>query len=96
MFFKNPSSGLPGGQSLNICLIMQGTWVRSLVQEDHTCRGASTVVPPTTEPEFQSPCSTAREAAAREALNLNREEPPLAPTREKPSNEDPAQPKTKK
>ena len=28
-------------QWLRICLPMQGTWVRALVQEDPTCRGAT-------------------------------------------------------
>ena len=28
-------------QWLRICLPMQGTWVRFLVQEDPTCRGAT-------------------------------------------------------
>ena len=28
-------------QWLGVCLPMQGTWVRSLVQEDPTCRGAT-------------------------------------------------------
>ena len=28
-------------QWLRICLPVQGTWVRALVQEDHTCHGAT-------------------------------------------------------
>ena len=28
-------------QWLRICLLMQGTWVRALVWEDPTCRGAT-------------------------------------------------------
>jgi len=28
-------------QWIRICLLMQGTWVQSLVQEDSTCRGAT-------------------------------------------------------
>ena len=28
-------------QWLRICLLMQGTWVRALVWEDPTCRGAA-------------------------------------------------------
>ena len=28
-------------QLLRICLPMQGTWVRALVREDPTCRGAT-------------------------------------------------------
>ena len=83
MFFKNPSSGLPGSQSLSICLIMQGTWVRSLVWEDHICRGASTVVPPTTEPEFQSPCFTAIEAAAMRSPHTSTERSLRLPQLEK-------------
>ena len=28
-------------QWLRVCLLMRGTWVRSLVQEDSTCKGAT-------------------------------------------------------
>ena len=28
-------------QWLRVCLLMQGTWVRALVWEDPTCRGAT-------------------------------------------------------
>ena len=31
-------------QWLGVCLPMQGTWVRALVQEDPTCRGATRLV----------------------------------------------------
>ena len=31
-------------QWLRICLPMQGTWVRALVREDPTCRGATKTV----------------------------------------------------
>ena len=31
-------------QWLRICLLMQGTWVRALVQEDPTCCGATKLV----------------------------------------------------
>ena len=34
-------SGFPVGPVVKIYLSMQGTWVQSLVQEDHTCHGAT-------------------------------------------------------
>ena len=33
--------GFPGGTVVENCLPMQGTWVRALVWEDPTCRGAT-------------------------------------------------------
>ena len=40
--FKSPPLGTSlGAQWLRICLPMQGTWVRALVQEDPTCRRAT-------------------------------------------------------
>ena len=39
-------------QWLRICLPMQGTWVRALVWEDPTCRGATRPCTTTTEPEL--------------------------------------------
>ena len=60
---------------------MLGTRVRSLVQEDPTCRGAIQPVSPpalTTEPVFLS-----REATAMRSLcTAAREETPLAATKE--------------
>ena len=39
---KKAEEGFPGGAVIKrICLPMQGTRVRSLVQEDPTCRGAT-------------------------------------------------------
>ena len=39
---KNPPAGASlAAQWLRICLPMQGTWVRALVWEDPTCRGAT-------------------------------------------------------
>ena len=39
-------------QWITICLLVQGTWVQSLVQEDCTCRGAcsATTAPTRLEP----------------------------------------------
>ena len=40
--YKNPQEGASlVVQWLRICLPMQETWVRALVQEDPTCRGAT-------------------------------------------------------
>ena len=41
---KSPIGGLPVVQWLRICLAMQGTPVRSLVQEDPTCRVATKAI----------------------------------------------------
>ena len=50
-------------QCLGIRLPMQGTRVRSLVQEDPTCYGATEPVhATTTEPELYSPQATTTEA----------------------------------
>ena len=39
---KNPPAGASlAAQWLRVCLPMQGTWVRALVWEDPTCRGAT-------------------------------------------------------
>ena len=38
-------------QWLRICLPMQGTWVRALVREDPSCRGATKPVPQLLKPE---------------------------------------------
>jgi len=50
-------------QWLRTCLAMQGTPVRSLVQEDPTCKGATK--PELLSPRTWSPCPTAREATSR-------------------------------
>ena len=39
--FKTLSWASLVAQWLRICLLMQGTWVRALVWEDPTCRGAT-------------------------------------------------------
>ena len=39
--FKQKIWDFPGGAVVKICLPMQGTWVRTLVQEDPTCHGAT-------------------------------------------------------
>ena len=46
---------------------MQGTWVRSLLQEDPTCHGAIKLVRHWS-PHTQSPCSATREATAVRSL----------------------------
>ena len=82
-------------QWLRICLAMQGTWIRSLVQEDSTCCGAAKPTHHnywacTLEPSLCNAKLPQAEACAlqwRVAL--------ARPTREDPhthSNEDPAQP----
>ena len=38
---KSSSGASLVAQWLRICLLMQGTWVRALVWEDPTCRGAT-------------------------------------------------------
>ena len=39
--FKSSTGTSLMAQWLRICLLMQGTWVRALVREDPTCRGAA-------------------------------------------------------
>ena len=39
--FKTSKRASLVAQWLRICLLMQGTWVRALVWEDPTCRGAA-------------------------------------------------------
>ena len=39
--YKTASGASLVAQWLRICLLMQGTWVRALVWEDPTCRGAA-------------------------------------------------------
>ena len=60
-------------QWLRICLPIQGTWVRALVQEDPTCRGATKPVhynqllslrSRAREPQLLSPRATTTEACA--------------------------------
>ena len=81
-----------------ICLLMQGIWVQSLIQEDPTCWGA-------TKPVYLNYRTCALESMLhkkrshrKEKPTLhNEEQPPLATARESPvhSNEDPANPKIK-
>ena len=40
-YIKRGCQDFPGGEWWRILLPMQGTWVRSLVQEDSTCHGAA-------------------------------------------------------
>ena len=63
-------------QWLRVYLLMKGTWVRSLVQEDPTCAGQLDSCTTATEPtytEHESPCST-REAAAVRSPSTTKEE----------------------
>ena len=62
---------------------MQGTWVRALAREDHTCRGATKPVCQTIEPVFKSPQTkllslhaTTTEARTLRARALQQEKPP--------------------
>ena len=97
-------------QWLRIRLPMQGTQVRSLVQEDPTCRGTTEAPVPqllspcsrTWEPQLLQPTHPRALAAQQkslqeEALVWRLERSPCLPRLEKArSNEDPAQPKTNK
>ena len=85
------------GQWLEICLPMQGTWVRSLVQEDSTCCWATkpmchnhwslSALEPVHYPERSH-------RNERPALHSLRVVPPRCNLRKPPcSSEDPAQPK---
>ena len=61
-------------QWLRVCLPMQGTWVRALVWEDPTCRGATG--PWAREPQLLtlrvwSLCSATREAATVRGLRTS-------------------------
>ena len=73
---------------------MQWTRVRSLVQEDPTCPGATKPVLCNCWARTLEPCSVTRKAATMRSLcTATREQPRLAAARESPhvcSNEDPA------
>ena len=85
-------------QWLRICLPMQGTQVRALVQKDPTCRGATKLpCATTTEPALQSSRTTTTEPTRlgpvlhhkrshrnEKPAHHNKEQPPPAPTRESP------------
>ena len=71
-------------QWLRICLPMQGTQVRALVQEDPTCQGATKPVHQpqllslhsrAREPQLLSPHATTTEAHAPRAHALQQEKP---------------------
>ena len=65
---------------------MQRIWVRSLVQEDSPCQGATkTMLYIYGSPQAQSPCSKIREATMRSSYSAAREQLPLASARESPS-----------
>ena len=61
-------------QWLRIRLPIQGTQVRSLVQEDPTCRGATNLCVTTTKPVLQSPRATTTEAHVPRARALQQRE----------------------
>ena len=71
-------------QWLRIHLPMQGTWVRALVRQDPTCRGATgpmrhnllSLRSRACEPQLLSPCATTTEAHAPRAHALQQEKPP--------------------
>ena len=75
-------------QWLRICLPMQGTWVRALVWEDPTCRGATRPVSHNTEPVHLEPVLRDKRGHDNERPARRDEEwPPLATTRESPRTE---------
>ena len=75
-------------QWLRICLPMQGTWVRALVWEDPTCRGATRPVSHTTEPaRLELVLRNKRGHDSERPAHCDEEWPPLAATRESPCTE---------
>ena len=70
---------------------MQGSWVRSLVQGDATCRGTTAGAPQLLEPELLEPvlCNEKPEQATESSPRLHAWRKPAH------SSEDPAQPKIK-
>ena len=78
-------------QWLRIRLPVQGTWVRSLVQEDPTCRGATKPVrhnywarvPQLLKPTRLEPCSATREATAMRSPRTTKKSSPRSPQLEK-------------
>ena len=83
-------------QWLRICLPMQGTWVRSLAREDHTCHGATKPMcykywacaleaasHNYWSPHAYSPCSATREATALRSPSTARKSSPRSPQLEK-------------
>ena len=68
-------------QGLRICLTMQGTWVRSLTQEDPSCHGTAGPMSHNLlslhfgahESQLLSPCSATAEACAPRAQALQQE-----------------------
>ena len=77
-------------QWLGVCLPMQGTWVRALVWEDPTCRGAAQLLSLC----VWSLCSAAREAAVVGGPRIAMRSGPACRDWRKPSrrNADPTQP----
>ena len=64
---------------------MQGTWVRSLLQEDSTCLRATEPRAAATWPALQSPCSSTGEATTVRSLHPTARGQPLLPAaRESP------------
>ena len=98
MFPQNANLKVLGWSSLvaqwiRMCLPLQGTQVRSLVQEDSTCHGA-------TKPmchNYWSPCALETAAQQEKPQQEASEKPLLTATTERPgSNKDPLQPPQKR
>ena len=60
-------------QWLGICLVMQGIWIQSLIQEDSTCH--TTTKACTLEPTLLGPNATCTKAAVHKACALQKEKP---------------------
>ena len=80
---KSYLGGFPGGAVVKNRLPTQGTWVRALVWEDPTCRGATACVPQllslhsrARKPQLLSPHATTTEAHGTRARALQQEKPP--------------------
>ena len=78
-------------QWLRIRLSMQETWVRSLIWEDSTCHVATKPVlnyrsPSALEPVLRKKRSHCSERS-KHSNSATREQPPLATTREKPTQQ---------
>ena len=75
-------------QWLRICLLMQGAWVRALVWEDPTCRGATRPWATITEPARLEPVlRNKRGRDSERPAHRDEEWPLLATTRESPRAE---------
>ena len=79
------------GQWIRICLLLQGTQVRSLAQEDSLALGHLSLCASTTRAHALEPCSETSEVAAMRSLRAAAER-----AERLRSNNDPAQPKPSK